>query len=273
MIESPLPLCIITVVRNGASTLSETLASVRSLPVRPLTHVLVDGESTDDTPRLIADHRNLSASMGIETHALRSPPRGIYEAMNRGVLLAPPESIILFLNADDCVLPEGPWSSAVTTFAESQMQFVFAGLRTVMPDGRTRHRPGNPVDWPRPICQQQLLVRRSLLTTYPLPTDEGLAADAIWASTHLPGHSGLYVEEALVSVKLTGVSYREPWRSLRPFLRYLVRTGRYARASRELLRFGIGLTLRTARSVLRHSTALHARTRKSGADGECIGKS
>ncbi len=85
---------IITVVRNGASTLAETLSSVRAQTYPHIEHVIVDGASTDGTPELVHsfNHPRL--------HFLSEADRGIYDAMNKGISRAQGQWL-LFLGADD----------------------------------------------------------------------------------------------------------------------------------------------------------------------------
>jgi glycosyltransferase len=86
---------VITAVRNGAATLEQNLASVRSQTWRPVEHVIVDGASTDGT-------REMVERLAPGARFVSEPDRGLYDAMNKGLaLVSDPESYVVFLNADD----------------------------------------------------------------------------------------------------------------------------------------------------------------------------
>jgi len=85
---------IITVVRNGAATIEDTILSVASQDYPRIEHIVIDGASTDGTLDIVQRHRDKIAAYKSE------PDRGMYDAMNKGLALATGE-IIGFLNADD----------------------------------------------------------------------------------------------------------------------------------------------------------------------------
>jgi glycosyltransferase involved in cell wall biosynthesis len=85
---------IITVVRNGASTIEDTIRSVASQDYPRIEHIVIDGASTDGTLDIVQRHRDKIAAFKSE------PDGGMYEAMNKGLALATGE-LVGFLNADD----------------------------------------------------------------------------------------------------------------------------------------------------------------------------
>lgn len=88
-------LTIITVCRNNLEGLKQTYKSIASQTARKgFEWIVVDGASTDGTPRWLADH-----SHEIDRY-ISEPDRGIYHAMNKGVGMASGE-YLLFLNSGD----------------------------------------------------------------------------------------------------------------------------------------------------------------------------
>jgi len=85
---------VITVVRNGAATIEDTILSVASQAYPLVEHIIIDGGSTDGTVDLIRKHMDKIAVVKSE------PDRGMYDAMNKGLALASGD-IVGFLNADD----------------------------------------------------------------------------------------------------------------------------------------------------------------------------
>ena len=90
---------IITVSFNSASTIRETLSSVAIQVYRNIEYIIVDGQSTDDTLKIIGEYRDLIDKIVSE------PDIGIYHAMNKGINLAT-GNIIGFLNSDDVFYDE-----------------------------------------------------------------------------------------------------------------------------------------------------------------------
>lgn len=91
--RSPL-VSIITVVRNGESTIAATLESVRGQRKVDIEHVVIDGESSDATLEIVKSHQH------DRMRWISEPDLGIYDAMNKGISLADGEWL-LFLGADD----------------------------------------------------------------------------------------------------------------------------------------------------------------------------
>lgn len=92
---------IITVCYNSIGTLSQTLISVQSQVDTTLAHLIIDGGSTDGSLDIV------KAALP-HSQIISEPDNGIYDAMNKGIVLAKGE-IVGILNADDtyassCVL-------------------------------------------------------------------------------------------------------------------------------------------------------------------------
>lgn len=85
---------IVTVCRNSATTIKDTLRSVAAQGYSGVEHIIVDGVSKDATLDVVRDDGRHVARLVSE------PDRGIYDAMNKGVRLSTGE-VIGFLNADD----------------------------------------------------------------------------------------------------------------------------------------------------------------------------
>lgn len=94
---------IVTVTYNAVQWLERCVESVvmQKRVGFEIEHLIVDGVSTDGTVELI---EHLFAE-GKVSRFVSEKDAGIYDAMNKGIVLAS-GSIIAFLNADDCYLPD-----------------------------------------------------------------------------------------------------------------------------------------------------------------------
>lgn len=85
---------VITVVRNGSSTIEETIRSIRGQSYRDVEHIVVDGASTDGTQDVINRYLDRIATF------ISEPDHGIYDAMNKGLEVASGD-VVGFLNSND----------------------------------------------------------------------------------------------------------------------------------------------------------------------------
>lgn len=93
--EPGMPLVsIITVVRNGIKHLEQTIQSVLNQTYDNIEYILVDGASTDGTLETIQNYDDEIA------YWVSEPDKGIYDAMNKGIVLATGDWIN-FMNAGD----------------------------------------------------------------------------------------------------------------------------------------------------------------------------
>ena len=85
---------IITITFNAERTIGDTLKSLREQSFRDFEHIIVDGASTDRTLEIV---RTLGAE---DVRILSEKDRGLYDAMNKGLLMAK-APYVLFLNSGD----------------------------------------------------------------------------------------------------------------------------------------------------------------------------
>lgn len=102
-------LSIITINYNNAKGLKKTLDSVATQRCTDFEHIIVDGASTDGSVEIIHEYENNLASclspLSSRLIWLSEPDKGIYNAMNKGVLLARGE-YTLMLNSGDYLVDE-----------------------------------------------------------------------------------------------------------------------------------------------------------------------
>ncbi len=92
-------LSVITVVKNGACLLEETIVSVIAQKTSTaIDYLVVDGGSTDGTLEIIKKYANQISWWSSEQD------NGIYDAMNKGWAAAADDSFVLFLGAGDKII-------------------------------------------------------------------------------------------------------------------------------------------------------------------------
>ena len=85
---------IITVCFNSAATIRDAIESVLAQTYDDIEHIIVDGDSTDDTVRILKEYQSDS------NRIISEPDKGIYDAMNKGISFATGD-IVGILNSDD----------------------------------------------------------------------------------------------------------------------------------------------------------------------------
>jgi glycosyltransferase involved in cell wall biosynthesis len=98
---------IITVCYNSRDSLIKTITSIKSLTYTNFEYIVVDGGSNDGSIEVIR------ASNQIISKWISEPDRGIYHAMNKGLMMASGE-YIHYLNAGDTFLHNEILSQVVT---------------------------------------------------------------------------------------------------------------------------------------------------------------
>lgn len=85
---------IITVTYNSAKFINDCLKSVKTQNYNNIEHIVIDGNSTDETLPLLYSKRDQIKEL------ISEPDKGVYDAMNKGIKIATGE-VIGFLNSDD----------------------------------------------------------------------------------------------------------------------------------------------------------------------------
>jgi len=94
--------CIITVTFNGAPLLEKTIRSVLELSYPNVEYIVIDGGSKDGTLDILKKYEDRI------DYWISERDEGIYDAMNKGWLLANDDAFILFIGSGDTIisLPE-----------------------------------------------------------------------------------------------------------------------------------------------------------------------
>lgn len=112
---------LITVCRNVAPVIAQTLDSVFSQTHPDIEVVVVDGASADGTLEILAGYKSRLA------HCISEPDKGIYDAMNKGLRLATGD-VIGFVNAGDLLMTPDVIRQVVAAFNRSDVEAVYGDI-------------------------------------------------------------------------------------------------------------------------------------------------
>jgi glycosyltransferase involved in cell wall biosynthesis len=117
---------LITVVFNGAATLEHTIRSVIEQTYDNVEHIIIDGGSTDATLDILRKYQD-----DID-YWVSKEDAGIYDAMNKGIVLARGDYIGM-LNSDDYFANPSALEKITTCLKEGNVDAVFSCLDIVDP--------------------------------------------------------------------------------------------------------------------------------------------
>jgi glycosyltransferase involved in cell wall biosynthesis len=114
---------IVTITFNSSKTIRDTLTCIQHQDYPFIEHIIVDGNSGDDTLKIVAEFSHISK-------VISEKDSGIYEAMNKGITLASGE-VIGILNSDDIYASDSIISEIVKEFEDKNIDAVYADLQYV----------------------------------------------------------------------------------------------------------------------------------------------
>ena len=117
---------IITVSYNSGHTISDTIDSVLRQTYPHIEYIIIDGASTDNTIEIIKSYGN-----SIHTF-ISEPDNGLYDAINKGILLAT-GGIVGILNSDDFFASPDIINSIANAFEQEKTDVLFGDVAYVKP--------------------------------------------------------------------------------------------------------------------------------------------
>jgi glycosyltransferase len=119
-----LKVSIITTTFNSQNTILDTMKSVSKQTYQNIEHVIIDGNSTDNTLSIINQNKINNAIIVSE------PDNGIYSAFNKGLHNATGD-IVGFLNSDDFFSYNEAIQDVVSCLSNNRCDSIYADLQYV----------------------------------------------------------------------------------------------------------------------------------------------
>ncbi len=192
MSEPPLKISVATVTYNASDLIQRTIHSVEEQDYPNIEHVIVDGNSRDNTLEHIHHYqeRNSNAIPRHEINCISEPDEGLYDAMNKAIDLATGDYIV-FLNAGDRFHAPDTLSRVAKVAAEhdGRAAVVYGDTDLVDYDGNfVRHRrlsPPSNLTWRSfrngmLVCHQAFYARTDLARRFHYDEHYHFSADFDW---------------------------------------------------------------------------------------------
>lgn len=171
-------LSVITIVYNNARDIERTILSVLTQTYPNIEYIIIDGQSTDGTLKIINRYRNLILKL------ISEKDEGIYDAMNKGLAVANGDYVI-FMNSGDEFYD---YDTVEKVFASAPDADIYYGETEMINEdgeslGQRRHQAPENFDWKgfkygMSISHQAIYIRRSLAEWY--DRRYKLSADIDW---------------------------------------------------------------------------------------------
>lgn len=185
---------VITITYNAADVLQPTLDSVLMQDFPTVEHIIVDGASTDNTVTIAEAYKDMSDSAENE-HIVRiysEPDKGLYDAMNKGLVRAKGDYVV-FLNAGDR-FPTADTLEKVALTAEvgdgeERPAVVYGNTDIIDEKGNflyhRRLQPPEKLTWRSfrdgmLVCHQAFYARLDIARKTPFNTHYRYSADVDW---------------------------------------------------------------------------------------------
>lgn len=181
----------VTVTYNAAAVLRRTLDSVLAQDYPEITHLIIDGASTDDTLDTVNDYieRSNAAENGHRVLVMSESDKGIYDAMNKG-LRSLDGDYVCFLNAGD-FLPATDTASRISAAVTSTPlpAVLYGDTDIVDGEGRFLHHrrlaPPEHLSWKSfrqgmLVCHQAFYARTDFAIATPYDLRYRYSADVDW---------------------------------------------------------------------------------------------
>lgn len=127
-----LKVSIVTVTYNEAMVLPYALDSVRRQTYNNIEHIVVNGNSTDNTEEVVRGYDKVTL--------YNREPQGVYDALNYGLSKCTGD-IVGFVHGNDSMASDNVVQKVVDAFAEDpELDFVYGDLQYVAPVSHRRGR-------------------------------------------------------------------------------------------------------------------------------------
>jgi glycosyltransferase involved in cell wall biosynthesis len=171
-------LSVITVVFNNVKDIERTIKSVVKQSYTNIEYIVIDGGSTDGTLDIIKQYKNQI------THLISEPDKGIYDAMNKGLLLAKGD-YVLFMNSGDEIFEKDTVQKVLNSYPNSDIYYGETEMlnEQLLSEGRRRHQSPEELTlksfkYGMSVSHQAIYIKRSLTSLF--DPQYQLSADIDW---------------------------------------------------------------------------------------------
>jgi glycosyltransferase involved in cell wall biosynthesis len=219
--QSGMPLItVITVVYNAAAQLEQTIVSILGQSYANIEYIVIDGGSTDGTLDVIRKYDDKIA------YWLSEPDRGIYDAMNKGILLASGDWIN-FMNAEDSFYRADVVERVAAAAADDTADLIYGHCEMIYGPGSSFIWKAGRLEslWSGMVFRHQsLFTKSSICKRYTFDLGFKVGADFAFIYTCYRNHLTFRKLDIIISTaRLGGISDIQLLTGIRDMYRAVVR--------------------------------------------------
>lgn len=171
-------LSIVTVCFNAEKTIKRTIKSILEQTYTGFEWVVVDGKSTDRTNGIIKKYIPEFERKGIKVNYCSEPDRGIYDAMNKGALMAIGD-YLTYMNADDLYYNNDSIEQVIATLENSSADVIYGDTCFIKNDTQyiEKAKQIKTITYHLPFCPQAAFVKAELQRQLRFDTQFQISAD------------------------------------------------------------------------------------------------
>ena len=187
---------VVTITYNAEAVLERTLQSVLRQTYGGVEHLIIDGASKDGTLQMAEAYKQASdqSERGHKVIIKSEPDRGIYDAMNKGLMQASGDYIV-YMNAGDCFPQDDTLEQVVrrcrlSEYPSDGLPGVLYGLTDIV-DGEGRYlrprrlQPPAQLNWRSfrhgmLVCHQAFYARTDIAKNLQYDLRYRFSADVDW---------------------------------------------------------------------------------------------
>ncbi len=159
---------VITVTYNSSNVLERTIKSVVSQEYNNMEYLIIDGLSQDETVEIAERYKPFISTI------ISEPDKGVYDAMNKGMLFASGEWVV-FMNAGDVFCNNEVLKTIFSLDIEENTAILYGDTIYVYPFGKYR-APGL-MKGKRNFCHQSTFFKLDVLKNFPYDLKFKIASD------------------------------------------------------------------------------------------------
>lgn len=171
---------VVTICFNAEAVIEKTLKSVLEQTYTNFEYIVKDGNSTDNTNKIIEQYEPLFKKKNIQFQHIIQKDSGIYDAMNQATKLAK-GNWINYMNADDIFFDknvmnrifENRMNSQEVLYGDSVCEYIFYGEKKEYALWRGQHASFEKM----PFCHQACFLPTKMMKEYLYDTHYKSAAD------------------------------------------------------------------------------------------------
>lgn len=193
---------VVTVTLNSAEALNKTIDSVVNQEYPYIEHIVVDGASSDGSLAI------LKRSELNKMRWVSEPDKGVYDAMNKGLLLTDPTSrYVTFLNAGD-VFHDNRVVQEVVLFGHGHQTNIYGDIQKVQIQTNYPKRLNKFTLATGMVCHQAIFFNTSFHRRFPYDLKYEICADYKLLLEMLGGDTKFHkIDKILIDFDNTGISH------------------------------------------------------------------